>query len=317
MLPLLVLALPFPAAAQPVLQLPADCSLGETCYIQNYVDTDPTEGAVDYACGVLSYDRHKGTDVALPSLAAMEAGVNVVASAAGLVRGVRDGMEDRVFTAESEAEIDGRDCGNGVVIRHEDGWETQYCHMKQGSVTVKAGDRVEAGAVLGQIGLSGRTQFPHVHLSVRYNDAVVDPFRPEAEPGQCGLAAGETLWSDPPAYQAGGLLSAGFAAAIPDYDAVKAGTAHSAEMSSTTPAIVVWAFGFGSRMGDILSMRITGPEGEIFATETELEKAQAQYFRAGGKRNRGALPPGTYTGDLTLTRDGKEISRIATEMTVR
>ena len=60
-----------------------------------------------------------------------------------------------------------RNCGNGVVIRHADGWETQYCHLRRGSVQVAEGDRVEAGEPLGLVGMSGEANFPHVHLSVR------------------------------------------------------------------------------------------------------------------------------------------------------
>jgi D-3-phosphoglycerate dehydrogenase len=49
-------------------------------------------------------------------------------------------------------EIAGRECGNGVVIAHEDGWETQYCHMRRGSVAVQPGERVARGQTLGLVG---------------------------------------------------------------------------------------------------------------------------------------------------------------------
>jgi murein DD-endopeptidase MepM/ murein hydrolase activator NlpD len=61
------------------------------------------------------------------------------------------------------------------VIVHDQGWETQYCHLKHGSISVKVGDTVQVGDVLGKIGLSGRTQFPHVHVSVRHNGTRIDP----------------------------------------------------------------------------------------------------------------------------------------------
>ncbi|MEY8842423.1 M23 family metallopeptidase, partial [Cribrihabitans sp. XS_ASV171] len=175
----------FPAASDPVLTLPVDCVLGETCHIQQYTDRDLEEGFRDYTCGPLAYDGHKGTDFSLATLAQMEAGVNVLAAAPGLVTGRRDGMADLHFSGDAEKSIEGRECGNGVVLRHEDGWETQYCHMKNGSVRVLVGDRVERGAVLGQIGLSGKTQFPHLHMSVRRDGMVVDPFD-TADQALCG-----------------------------------------------------------------------------------------------------------------------------------
>ena len=51
---------------------------------------------------------------------------------------------------------------------------------KKDSIVVKKGQRVAMGAILGQVGLSGKTQFPHVHLSVRHNGTVVDPFDPDS-----------------------------------------------------------------------------------------------------------------------------------------
>ncbi len=317
-IPLIMAAAAFPAAAQPSLTPPIDCALGETCHIQNFVDTDPTEGAVDFACGTLSYNAHKGTDFGLASLKAMTSGVDVLASAPGVVRATRDGMPDKVFTAQDEADIAGRDCGNGVVIQHKDGWETQYCHLRQGSVVVSQGMQVAAGDKLGLVGLSGRTQFPHVHLSVRHNGQIIDPFSPQAKPGQCGLTNDDTLWSDPaPTYVPGGLISAGFAPGLPDYADVKAGTAHRAELIATTPALVLWVMGFGSRAGDTLEMTITGPAGAIFQTTVNLDKPQAQYFRATGKRLRAALPPGLYRGEITLLRDGAPIDTAVSSVQIR
>ena len=65
----------FPAAGAPTFSLPVDCTLGESCFIQNYVDQDPGPRAQDFTCGPLTYDGHKGTDFALPSTEIMAQGV--------------------------------------------------------------------------------------------------------------------------------------------------------------------------------------------------------------------------------------------------
>lgn len=315
-LPLLLLLIASPLAAEPPrLALPVDCTPGETCHIQSYVDIDPTDGALDHACGTLSYDTHKGTDFALPDLAAMVAGVNVVAAAAGRVRAVRDGMPDVLYT-EAE-DLGGQDCGNGVVIAHPDGWETQYCHLQQGSVTVREGQAVEAGTLLGRIGLSGRTQFPHLHLSVRHEGRAIDPFAPDAAPGQCG-APGESLFETPLPYRPGGLIAAGFAEAVPDYAAIKAGTAAAPALGAKGPALVLWGFAYGSRPGDVMRLTITQPDGTIYlSTEAGIDRQQAQYFRAAGKRIRRGLRPGTYAGTVTLLRDGRPYDSRETSVIVR
>lgn len=305
-----------PVAAQDLqLELPIDCALGETCYIQNYVDHDPSEAAFDFQCGNLTYDTHKGTDFGLPSLSAMEDGVPVLAAAAGTVRGVRNDMRDIMYTPDLAGEINGRDCGNGVVIAHDDGWETQYCHMKEGSVVVLNGDYLEAGDVLGEVGLSGRTQFPHVHISVRRDGAVIDPFAPDGQTA-CGDPALDTLWTVPIDTPAGGLLNIGFADMVPEYASVKAGTASPETLTRDAP-IVLWAFAFGARVGDTITISFDGPDGALFQTDDVLDRQQALVMRAGGLNPPdGGWPTGTYSGVVVHSRDGVELDRQITTITL-
>jgi len=305
----LLFPLAAPAAAGDfVLGLPIDCALGETCYIQQYVDADPGTGARDYRCGPLSYDGHKGTDFALPDRAAIAAGVPVLAAAPGVVKALRDGMADSAFAAGGEQAIEGRECGNGVVIDHGDGWETQYCHMRRGSVRVAKGDEVARGDVLGAVGMSGKSEFPHLHLSVRQGGRVVDPFAPEA--AGCGAAEGPDLWNRAPAYAPGGLIAAGFADHVPSYDAIKAGRAAVAGLAPDAPALVLYGYVFGGREGDVIRIAIDGPDGPVIAHEAALETDQAQLFRAAGKRQPpGGWPAGLYAGTVQVLRDGSEIDR--------
>lgn len=66
--------------------------------------------------------------------------------------------------------------GCWTYIRHDSGVKTIMAHMIQGSITVKAGQRVSQWDVVGQTGFTGMTSFgPHVHLEIhkagggRYN----------------------------------------------------------------------------------------------------------------------------------------------------
>ena len=66
-----------PALAEtPRLVLPLLCEVGHTCFIQNYVDADPSPAARDYQCGTLTYDGHNGTDFRIPTLRTQQAGVS-------------------------------------------------------------------------------------------------------------------------------------------------------------------------------------------------------------------------------------------------
>ncbi|WJY23186.1 M23 family metallopeptidase [Fontisubflavum oceani] len=300
-------------ADAPDLAFPVDCTLGETCFLQQFVDRDPGPGARDFTCGPLSYDTHQGTDIRLPDLEAMAAGVMVTAAAPGVVRGIRDGVPDTGQAGMPE----GQDCGNGVAITHEGGWETQYCHLRMGSVLVATGDTVEVGTPLGLIGLSGNTEFPHVHMTLRHNGAVVDPFDP-SETAQCGIGQG-ALWADPIPLQMGGFLSAGFSDSIPEFDAIKAGTADAATLTArAAPALVIWGSLFGGRAGDEVALWITAPDGSLFHSQSvTLDRTQAQLFRASGRRApAGGWPTGLYSGEITLTRGGETIDRIETQVTL-
>lgn len=304
----LLLLLAAPALAEPPrLALPIDCTPGRDCFLQNYLDHDPGPGAQDFTCGPLSYDGHRGTDFSLHSLRAMERGVSVLAAAPGRVAGTRDGMIDRLYTEAEAPRIDGRDCGNGVLIEHGDGWVTQYCHMRRGSVTVQMGQQIEAGTPLGLVGLSGRSQFPHLHISLRHNGEDVDPFAPEGRDACAPLGA--PLWEDPLDYTPGGLISLGFLDRLPDLAEVAAGDVARDSLPAGAPALVLWAYAFGARDGDLLELSITAPGAPWLSQQFTLEKDQARLFRATGKRLRAALPPGLYTGRARLMRNGEILSQ--------
>ena len=53
--------------------------------------------------------------------------------------------------------------GNHLVIDHENGEFSVLGHLRQGSVVVAAGDRVEQGQVIGRLGNSGDSSSPHLH----------------------------------------------------------------------------------------------------------------------------------------------------------
>ncbi|NUP32800.1 MAG: peptidoglycan DD-metalloendopeptidase family protein [Streptomycetaceae bacterium] len=60
--------------------------------------------------------------------------------------------------------------GYEVIIRHSDGGSnvfSEYAHMIKGTLTVKAGDTVEAGKVIGKSGETGNAFGPHLHFEIR------------------------------------------------------------------------------------------------------------------------------------------------------
>jgi murein DD-endopeptidase MepM/ murein hydrolase activator NlpD len=303
---LLTLAPAFPAGAFE-LAFPVACVLGDSCHIQNTFDHDAGPDATDTTCGSLAYDGHDGTDIALPTLAEMVQGVDVLAAAPGTVTGARDGMPDILISDPAARALNGRDCGNGVVIDHGDGWETQYCHMMKDSVAVSNGQIVNAGTPLGQIGLSGNTEFQHLHLSVRRNGVEVDPFAPNAT--GCGALPNDDLWLDAVTLTPGGILDMGISTAVPNYAAIKAGLPDPDALPDTAQALVVWAYTFGTKAGDAIALSLSGPDGVVIADAIPLDRTQAQSFRAIGRKLRDVWPHGTYRGSAILTRNGETVDQ--------
>lgn len=98
---------------------------------------------------------HEGVDLSA------DLGQNVLAAAAG-----------SVYTIYEDESL-----GMTVVLQHESGYTTHYANLAE-DVSVKVGDTVAAGAILGTVGqtacIETGTQ-PHLHFAVYKNNSPVDP----------------------------------------------------------------------------------------------------------------------------------------------
>ena len=203
----LVVLAAIPAQAQTTLlklQMPVDCELGKSCWLVNYPDTDAApDVARDYQCGPLTYEGHDGSDFAIRDLVAMETGVAVLAAADGKVLRLRDGSEDRMPSKEEITNLlkEKKACGNGMVIEHAGGWQTLYCHMKQGSFKVKEGQQIKAGTPLGLVGHSGAAEFPHLHFTLMKQGKIYDPFSAQIMHNAACKTQTASFWSEPPTYE--------------------------------------------------------------------------------------------------------------------
>jgi murein DD-endopeptidase MepM/ murein hydrolase activator NlpD len=63
--------------------------------------------------------------------------------------------------------------GNLLMIDHGMGLNSAFLHCSQ--LLVREGERVKQGQVIGRIGATGRATGPHLHWSLKWNDARIDP----------------------------------------------------------------------------------------------------------------------------------------------
>lgn len=126
------------------------------------------------------YDEHDGSDFILDGgFVAMDAGsMEILAAADGVVVATEDGHYDRCHATLDGTDCDGHDgIANSVTLEHEGGVRSLYWHMKKGSVAVEVGQEVARGEVLGVIGSSGNSSFPHLHFEVQRADGTaLDPY---------------------------------------------------------------------------------------------------------------------------------------------
>ena len=80
--------------------------------------------------------------------------------------------------------------GRTVRVRHPNGYESEYLHLS--AITVRAGTRVDQGALVGRVGSTGLATAAHLHYGLRKNGRYVNPVRehrnmPPGEPVPAGL----------------------------------------------------------------------------------------------------------------------------------
>lgn len=97
--------------------------------------------------------NHKGIDIAAPHGAPIVAAKSGEVTVAAYLKGY----------------------GNAVYLRHPGGAETRYAHASR--LLVKAGQAVQAGAPIAEVGSTGNSSGNHLHFEIRVGGTPVNPTR--------------------------------------------------------------------------------------------------------------------------------------------
>lgn len=291
-------------AKQPVFDFPLDCTLGETCWTARYNDRLKGKDFQDYMCGKRTQNIHYGTDFAIRDLGIMQEGVAVLAAATGKVLGVRDGEPDISSREQDPAVLKGKECGNGIMLNHGGGWTTQYCHLKKDSILIKHGTIVNKGQKIGEIGLSGNTEYPHLHFTVRHKKTRIDPFDAKPVGTTCtkNNDLANSLWSHPITYEEMALVYVSLSETPPTKKSRWQPQPNA--LGTDAKSILIAGRVFGGKKGDVWTMKITRPDGSVFFRKEHAQERDRQFqlTYSGKKRPPGGFQKGLWEGEVTVTR---------------
>lgn len=93
-------------------------------------------------------------------------GEPILAIADGTIAGVIDRFENQVPPKAEGDDILMFPSGNTIVLDLGNSRYAMYAHLKPGSIKVKRGDKIKRGDVIANMGNSGNSSAPHLHLHI-------------------------------------------------------------------------------------------------------------------------------------------------------
>jgi hypothetical protein len=182
--------------------------------------------------------------------------------------------------------------------------------MAKDSILVKPGDTVRAGQVIGTVGMSGLTEYPHLHFIVRREGKVIDPFGISLIPGACDNHT-ESEWTDDArvrlAYSPRAVLNFGFATEAVTNDMIEVDAVSQRKPTTKSEALVVYVRTIGLKTGDDQSLTLRDPDGRIIAEKGPVAVTQNQaqtILFIGKKRSTESWLGGVYSATYIVGRNG-------------
>lgn len=257
---------------------PIGTPLDQGTVLVNYVDDYSLSGIIDYMGEEWSYDGHNGTDLTLHSFREMDRFVPVYAAAAGTVEQIRFNQFDRNMSCTGSS--------NYILIRHDDGSYAYYYHLMKNSVTVKLGEYVQQGKLIGWVGSSGCSTDAHLHFEcgrfVNGDWVKRDPWSGTYNnlPSLWQSQAGYMGDRDFKAHDMGAFVGASVPGGINDIttEILKERIIDPVTVSGYEPEVGMWVLAQGLQ-GESFTIEVRRPNGTLFNSVNVNLYANAQYGR--------------------------------------
>lgn len=141
---------------------------GDTKELNIHHDTPNQRFAFDFLGVNEDGKTHKGDGKVNEDYFAF--GRQALAPADGTVTDVINGVRDNVPGSMNPYSA----LGNAVFIQHREHEVSVLAHLKLGSITVKVGDKVKKGQIIGLCGNSGNSSEPHLHYHLQNTPVIQD-----------------------------------------------------------------------------------------------------------------------------------------------
>lgn len=320
-----LLFLPQMVVAQPVahrlkLAWPLACKPNTDCFVSGYPDlqagTNPTNPQ-DYRCGSRTQSGLQGVDIRFSDVQTALDNQKVLAMAPGRVVFAKNDMPDNADPRRANR----APCGNEVRILHASGYQTRYCHLREGSLLVFPGQAVDTGHVLGMVGYSGDTQMPKLTVYTEQDGHLLDPFTGRAlnAPGDCYSSLDKSLWQPDVPYPDVLVMATGFANYLPTQEDVKNGVNPPKQAGKESHHLAAWVQVFGLRKNDHELLEIRDPSGEVWQKLDRYSQFNAPEWLTfvQGARGEKPLPKGVWKANYRLTRDGRVLVERELQLSVK
>lgn len=160
------------------------------------------------------------------------------------------------------------------------------------------------------VGMSGLTEFPHLHYGYIDKKQVIDPFTGRNSTTTCGLEDAKPLWdrSLKLTYQPLTIQAAGFTNEVPTMQKLSEEATMLPALSFTDDKIVFWAMFLGVRVNDKITLEIINPNNKMLASEEIVQNRTRarQLYYIGKRLDKTKLQEGAYSAVAKIKRQQQD-----------